>query len=85
MGSTDVFTWELQCPFDHHIEKDTQLYEAKPIGPGLWTTKVDHRTTELGVIAKTDSVFFDLHVTSADPLVGISSCDINEIPIEINN
>ena len=85
VGFSDIYTWELQCPFDFQTNVEADVYHAAPNRPGLWSIRFDHRINQIGAIMRSDEVTFGFRTQSIDPMIAIGSCEINETPIQLIN
>ncbi|NRA68722.1 MAG: serine protease [Pseudobacteriovorax sp.] len=85
VGFSDVYTWELQCPFDFQTSAGTNVHHAIPVRPGQWSIRFDHRINQIGTIMRLGSVSFGFQTQDIDPMFAISSCKINETSMDFIN
>ena len=86
VGTSDVFTWQLSCPFTFVISAEGWNRPAIAKEPGEWTFRADHRKDLIGTIPRSGEVKFGISWSDEKSFIdSLSSCHINELPIEMNN
>ncbi len=89
--STDIFTWELQCPFAYSLEdslgvryqsrhdEDLSRRLAKPIH----TVRFIYPDSRHGALRRSQNISFDLQLPA--PWSGTTQCFVNQIAAQIDN